>query len=285
MSLRASGWAWRARAGNAKVVLLALADLADDSGYCFPSHDHLMKMCEISERTVRRMITLLVAAKLITIERRFNGNGSCTSNGYRLAIPDYPVNLTGRVVKLDRGRGSLVTPPMVTSDHVTTTEPVLYPKTTTSTTPTALPKPMVSDGGCSGSELCFPKTVTASERRTLANQVQALSHDEAQQVLDELAGRIASKRVRSPVKYCAALIRSIRRGEFKPDVGSAIADRRKAEQQREARLRAIPAPLNKTSSASTVRLPEALRAPFERARAKALSALADKSADSGSSDD
>jgi hypothetical protein len=285
VSLRATRWAWRARAGNAKVVLLALADLADDSGYCFPSHDHLMKMCEISERTVRRMITLLVAAKLITIERRFNGNGSCTSNGYQLAIRDYPVNLTGRVVKLDRGRGSAVTPPLVTGDQVTTTELVLYPKTTTSTTPTALPKPMVGDDGSSDSELCFPKTVTASERRTLANQVQALSHDQAQQVLDELAGRMASKRVHSPVKYCAALIRSVRRGEFRPVVGCEIADRRNAGQQQEARLRASPPRLNQTASVSTVHLPEVLRAPLERARAKAMRAWADKSADSDSSAD
>jgi hypothetical protein len=119
----------------------------------------------------------------------------------------------------------------------------------------------------------------------LANQVQALSHDQAQQVLDELAGRMASKRVRSPVKYCAALIRSIRRGEFKPDVGSEIADRRNAEQQQEARLRASQARLNQTASVSTVRLPEVLRAPFERARAKAMRAMPDKSADSDSSDD
>ncbi len=284
MSLRAIRWAWQARAGNAKVVLLALADLADDSGYCFPSHDHLTKMCELSERTVRRMITLIVTSKLMTIERRFNGNGSCTSNGYRLAIPDYPVNLTGRVVKLDRGRGSPVTPPLVTGDQVTTTEPLLYPKTTTSTTPTTFPKPMLGDG-CSGSELCFPKTVTASERRTLASQVQALGHDQAQQVLDELAGRMARKQVRSPVKYCAALIRSIRRGEFKPDVGSEIANRRNAEQQQEARLRASQALLNPTASMSTVRLPEVLRAPFERARAKAMRAWSDKNTESGSSDD
>jgi len=95
VSIRAIRWAWQARAATAKLVLLALADMADEAGYCFPSHDHLAHKCEVSESTVRRMLNMLASRKLLRIEPRFNQNGSCISNSYRLTIDDHPVNLEG----------------------------------------------------------------------------------------------------------------------------------------------------------------------------------------------
>ena len=56
VSLVASRWAWKACAGNAKVMLLALAEHADQSGYCFPGLQRLASMCEVSESTAHRMI-------------------------------------------------------------------------------------------------------------------------------------------------------------------------------------------------------------------------------------
>ena len=51
MSIRALRWAWQARAGPAKLVLLALVDMDDDARYCFPSHEYLAYRCEASEST------------------------------------------------------------------------------------------------------------------------------------------------------------------------------------------------------------------------------------------
>src|SRR5687768_16265112 len=107
-------------------MLLALAEHADQSGYCFPSLQRLARMCEISESTAHRMVNVLAHRKLIAIERRFSDNGSCQSNGYRLAVDDPPVKLTGRGVALTRGVVSLVTGGGVTGDRLTTTESVLY---------------------------------------------------------------------------------------------------------------------------------------------------------------
>jgi hypothetical protein len=79
-------WAWTVRLPpTSKIVLLALADEANDSGFCFPSHQHVAKKSELGERTVRRMIKLLAAYNYLSVERRFNKNRSCASNGYRLA--------------------------------------------------------------------------------------------------------------------------------------------------------------------------------------------------------
>ena len=152
-----------------------------------------------------------------------------------------PVNLTGGVVKLtgrvftdEQGGWSPVTPPLVNGDQVTTTEPCSYP------TP---PPPAIAVGAAAqmkqvhrggGSELCFPKTVSEAERQALEQQVAGLNHDNAQQVLRRARGRHGIKQIRNPIRYCAALVARLRRGQFKPELGLEVADRRAAEQQREA---------------------------------------------------
>jgi DNA-binding FadR family transcriptional regulator len=44
-----------------KFVLVALADDADDRGFCFPSHRRIARKCSVTERSVRRMIGVLAA--------------------------------------------------------------------------------------------------------------------------------------------------------------------------------------------------------------------------------
>src|SRR5262252_10246152 len=91
-------WAWSTRLPPMpKLVLMALADEADDSGFCFPSQRRLAWKCTISERTARRMVSLLASKSYVTIEPRFAKDRSRTSNAYRLAIlnpPDTGVRVT-----------------------------------------------------------------------------------------------------------------------------------------------------------------------------------------------
>lgn len=53
-----------------KIVLLALADSANDEGICWPSMASLSKKCSKSERTVQGVIKDLVSAKLLTRDER-----------------------------------------------------------------------------------------------------------------------------------------------------------------------------------------------------------------------
>jgi hypothetical protein len=123
----------------------------------------------------------------------------------------------------------------------------------------------VSRGG--GIELCFPKTVSEAERQALEQQVAGLHHDNAQQVLDELAGGMAVKQIHNPIRYCAALVARLRRGQFQPQLCLKVADRRAAEQQGEARR------LNSERAAEIAHetrphgLPEAIRKQVDRMRA------------------
>ena len=97
-------WAWTVQLPPApKLVLMALADEADDRGFCFPSQRHLAHKCNINERSVRRMIRLLAALEHIAIEQRFKKDRARTSNGYRLAIEHPRTICPGGLDSADRG--------------------------------------------------------------------------------------------------------------------------------------------------------------------------------------
>jgi len=84
-------WAWSvALPPTSKLVLMALADIADDQGVCWPSQPTLAAKCSLTDRTVRRVLALLQANKLVLIEPRFKTTGSRTSNRYRLVIDTPP---------------------------------------------------------------------------------------------------------------------------------------------------------------------------------------------------
>ena len=256
-------WAWTVRLPpTSKIVLLALADEANDSGFCFPSHQHVAKKCDLGERTVRRMIKLLAAYNYLSVERRFNKNRSCTSNGYRPAIGDHPVKLTRQVVAGDHGRAVPVTRAGVTGDQVTTTEPCLYPKPLLHGRTSA----HESDAGCR--DLWFPRSITKSQRQALRTHLARLRDEDAQQILDELSGRMNSTQVRNPISYCAALISRLKRGEFTAELGLQVAAARRAENHCDKRLDEPPDDVMNAVNHQLAQLPETLSAPLKRMRAK-----------------
>jgi len=80
-------WAWRQTlTPTLKLVLMALADSADDQGVCWPSVSTLAKKCSVSTRTVRRSLRVLMDSGMLIAEARRRGDGSSTSNRYRLLV-------------------------------------------------------------------------------------------------------------------------------------------------------------------------------------------------------
>jgi hypothetical protein len=87
MSIRAMNWAWQVLLPpTAKLVLLALADIADDAGSCWPSQNVIAAKCSITSRTVQRIIVTLQGQGLLVIEPRYRADGSRSSNRYRLSL-------------------------------------------------------------------------------------------------------------------------------------------------------------------------------------------------------
>jgi hypothetical protein len=89
MSFQAMNWAINQTVGNAlaKAVLMALANCADDVGFCFPGQERLAKDTEQGERTVRRHLDKLEAAGLISRTHRYDQNGKRTSDSCQLSLP------------------------------------------------------------------------------------------------------------------------------------------------------------------------------------------------------
>lgn len=86
MSIKVMNWVWEHSdaAGNERLVLLAIADNADDDGSnAWPSRATLAAKTLLDERTVRRIIKRLEAAGRLRVE---SGNGRTHSNRYTVVM-------------------------------------------------------------------------------------------------------------------------------------------------------------------------------------------------------
>jgi hypothetical protein len=98
MSVKALTWAFEQPiSATEKVVLLALADHANESGLCWPSIAVLVQRAHVGERTVQRALQSLEDGGFIARERRQRENGSDTSNLYRLMFDRVSQRVSGGV--------------------------------------------------------------------------------------------------------------------------------------------------------------------------------------------
>ena len=262
-------WAWTIRLRPApKLVLMALADEADDRGFCFPSVRHLARKCNIGERTVQRLVRVLVELRYVSIEQRFRKDRAQSSNGYRLALEHPPSNChrggdtddTPGVTAVTGGGRHSCHRGGDTADGVTTTYPCIDPP--------PLPTPALEaddDEVRGGGDLCFPKALSKVQERELRVHLGRLSDDVAQQIVDELAGRMNTTAVRNPMRYCLSLVDRLERGLFIPELGLEVARRREADRRHEVVRRAPPA-ISMNAHQAINSLPDAMRATLERMR-------------------
>ena len=85
-------WAWEQPVqATQKLVLLALADAADEHGVCIESIASLASRCSKSTRTVRRAIKSLIASDHLCRASRRRANGSTLPNGFTLKAVISPI--------------------------------------------------------------------------------------------------------------------------------------------------------------------------------------------------
>ncbi|MCB0066021.1 MAG: helix-turn-helix domain-containing protein, partial [Caldilineaceae bacterium] len=85
MSVAARKWAWQVCAKpSAKLVLLCLAEHADDDGLCWPSLRRISELTRLSHATVTRCLACLEEDGHINRQRGKGGQGHSTK--YQLAI-------------------------------------------------------------------------------------------------------------------------------------------------------------------------------------------------------
>ena len=104
--------AMKTKVGNPlrKLVLIKLADNANDVGECWPSYQHIADQCEIDRSTVRRHIKHLEEQRLLKIENRDGPKGN-SSNLYLLTIGGMGTESTP-VGPKSTGVGTQPTPPV-----------------------------------------------------------------------------------------------------------------------------------------------------------------------------
>ena len=87
MSMMLMAKAFGIKVGNAnrKLVLLKLADNANDDGECFPSYQHIADQCEMGRSTVKSHIKALADAGYLVVQER-KGAKFQSSNAYKLTL-------------------------------------------------------------------------------------------------------------------------------------------------------------------------------------------------------
>ncbi|MGF1727045.1 conserved phage C-terminal domain-containing protein [Photobacterium nomapromontoriensis] len=116
-----------------KLVLIKLADNANDLGECWPSYQHIADQCEIGRSTVRKHIKDLESAGLLRVENRKGGPKGNISNVYHLTL-DNPLAVspgsTGGVapdsIAVSPDSTGAIAPDSTRTSH--SFEPVIEPK-------------------------------------------------------------------------------------------------------------------------------------------------------------
>ncbi|HFI6269123.1 TPA: helix-turn-helix domain-containing protein [Escherichia coli] len=112
MSMRLMVEVFHTEVGNPmhKLVLLKLADNANDNGECYPSYQHIAKQCEINKSTAMRAIEALCKKGLLLKQPRYLiGGKEQTSNFYVIVLPSLSGSGTkqpGVVAESNQGSGT-----------------------------------------------------------------------------------------------------------------------------------------------------------------------------------
>lgn len=87
MSIKAMSWAWQQKAkGTRKLILMALADHADDDGICWPGKKGLAEKCCVDKRVVVYHIRKLCEMGLLNSTPRHRDDKTQTTNLYSLPM-------------------------------------------------------------------------------------------------------------------------------------------------------------------------------------------------------
>ena len=213
-------WAWGIQLPpTIKLILMSLADNADDTATCFPSVKYIAQRCCVSQRTVRRAIRELQRLNLLTIQPQFRKDGSNTSNLYVLALHTVgDVNLSPPKVGDSNMYGQRCKEGLSSdAGHGDKRDtPLIYIEPPDEQPTTTLEKPK------------FLQEAEFNSILRLAHEVEPVV---VQDLLDEMEGH--SKSIANPVGYFRTLLTRHSKGEFFPSTSIQV-QRSKAIRKRNA---------------------------------------------------
>lgn len=221
MSIKVMNWGWGLKLEpTPKLILMALADAADDEGVSWLKIRTIADKCNISERTVRRWIRRFQECGLLHITRRFHEDGRQTSNVYKLAVDKCPDNMSPRT--------RLCQPPLDTDVPVPLTtlcqgEPDTMSSGQEPSLQRFIEQPLQP-------ALNYPRGLSKAETAMIDKLLQG--SPEPQVLLDELHGAMRAGVIRrSRIGWFRAVVEKSRSGDSIPALAPAIAKGRSQERQ------------------------------------------------------
>lgn len=212
MSIRAMNWAWAIELEpSSKLLLLALADIADDRGFAWPSVSTLARKSCVSVRTAQRVLRALSAppAPLIEVRPQVAQNGRQRTNAYQL--------------KLDANQGDKVTPSpravggegdkgdleRVTQSRQGEGVTVDTPEGDRAVSPKP-PKPPSELKTRTATRWAVDKPLKPEEQRELLRLARELPEETAEKLFIQLAKRNRNGEITSPVAWMKAAVARIK---------------------------------------------------------------------------
>lgn len=112
MSFQAMAWAVKqeCKTPTAKLVLILIANYADENNTAYPSKDHLSKLANCDERTIRRSLRSLIESGYISVQDRHDNSGRQTSNRYIVHSDNMSISATARPVNTTQYRARTKAP-------------------------------------------------------------------------------------------------------------------------------------------------------------------------------
>jgi len=227
MSIRAMNWAWAQELSpTPKLILMALADAANEKDECWPGIRFIARKCCVSERTVQRVLQDFDASKLVSIKAQHDPrNGRCTSNKYRLNISPqtYPDNLSPSPrLKEEAGdnlSGSRVSGPVTYVGDIAAS-------------------PLEPQHESEQQPLHIPSALSKLERQGISSLARAIPHQDAQALLDELADALETATIKTnAMRWFRGLVTRYRKGEFIAVGGIRVAARRARQEESSAAVK------------------------------------------------
>jgi len=199
--------------GNELLLALVLADFANDGGEgIWPSVATLARKTRTSRRTVQGLLRRLEKIGFLAVVRRSAGG---KSNEWRILLGFFD----------DCAKFAPSLKPRKTKQVNCATDGATPRKSPAPKPPPSAPYPPPPTPS-GGEELLWP-ILAIEERAAIAEMVASLAVEEAQQILDEVAGNIQAGTIRRSASALAReLVKRTKAGTFRPDLGGAVAGAR-----------------------------------------------------------
>jgi hypothetical protein len=196
MSIKAMNWAWEQPLPPVpKLILMALADNADDHGYCWPKMKTIAAKCSTSERTIQRTIKTLLTVGMLKKDARFDANGRQVSNGYTLVL-SYPDKLSPLTDARD-GVGDTPVTPGVTQLCQGEGDKAMSP----------LEPPYEPSNESSGRHVAELPQLNAEEKQKVSQLICSIPTDQQEAITTQLQNALAKGAIHtSPSRWLKAVI-------------------------------------------------------------------------------